>query len=63
MTTGWKWQAAGTYATSEPGLINFDEIEVDFATFTNAQVLYDGAMDGLVYTGTGIVAALLAMTF
>jgi len=63
MTTGWLWQKAGADETTEPGLIHFDPMEVDFATFLSAQATYDGAMSGLVYAGTGIVAAVLAITF
>ena len=64
MTTGWMFDEAATPATTEPGLINFDPLEVDFAIFRSAEVTYDGAatLGGFIYS-TGVVAALLAMTF
>ena len=63
MTTGWLWQKAAADESTAPGLIHFDPIEVDFDIFRNAEVTYTGAMDGFIYTGAGIVAGVLAMTF
>ena len=66
MTTGWMFQAATVDATTAPGLINFDPIEVDFDIFRNAQVTYTGALAGFIYTAgaaAGMVTSLLAMTF
>ena len=63
MTTGWEWQKAGAAETTEPGLIHFDPMEVDFSTFLSATAKYTGAMSGLAYAGTGIVATILTMSF
>lgn len=62
MTTGWIWQAQAADASTEPGLIHFDPIDVDFARFVTAQTLYTGAISGMVFAGAaGMAASLLAM--
>lgn len=63
MTTGWEWQVALTPATTEPGKINFDPMEVDFGRFITAQTLYTGAINGMTLAGTGLVATILSLLF
>ena len=63
MTTGWEWQVATTPATTEPGKINFDPMEVDFGRFITAQTLYTGAINGMTLAGTGLVATILSLLF
>ena len=63
MTTGWEWQVATTPATTEPGKINFDPMEVDFGRFIAAQTLYTGAINGMTLAGTGLVATILSLLF
>ena len=63
MTTGWEWQVGTTPATTEPGKINFDPLEVDFGRFITAQTLYTGAINGMTLAGTGLVATILSLLF
>ena len=63
ITAGWLFNAAGAAATAEPGLVHFDPVDVDFATFINAQVTYTGAMDAFAVAGTSMIAAMIAMSF
>ena len=62
ITTGWLFKAAGADATAEPGLVHFDPVDVDFATFINAQVTYTGAMDAFAVAGTSLIAAMIAIS-
>lgn len=65
VSAGWIIPSSGSAAeaTDVPGVIDFDAITVDFATFQSDVVKYEGSIYGMAIAGTSLFAAIFSMSF
>ena len=65
VSAGWIIPSSGSAAeaTDVPGVIDFDAITVDFATFQSDAVKYLGSTYGMAIAGTSLFAAVFSMSF
>lgn len=63
VSAGWIIPATATAATDVPGVIDFDAITVDFATFLSDAALYEGGMYTMAIASTSLFAAIFSMSF
>lgn len=62
ISVGWLISTA-VPPTAAPGKVDFEAIDVDFATFLSAAALYDEGIQGYAMAGSALLATICAMSF